>query len=179
MDTMHARMRGSEQAEPEEAQPVVAEPHRYVSPRPPVQNHVEPPKQKIKLPKWVLPIAIAVTIIGLSTIVWKTFFSGAGADGIDHSKYQAVLLSGGNLTYFGKLERLSDGYYKMTDVYLMTSEQASKVKEDNTLSLVKVTQQFYSPDNEVILPREQVLQYQNMSSDSKISQYIKQDTQKK
>lgn len=179
MDTMHARMRGPEQTDPEEAQSVAAEPHRYVSQRPPVASRTEPSKQKIKLPKWVLPVVIVITAIGLSTIVWRMWFSGTGVDGIDHGKYQAVLLSGGNLTYFGKLERLSDGYYRMTDVYLMTNEQANKVKEDNTLSLVKVTQQFYTPDDEVILPREQVLQYQNMSNDSKISQYIKQDTQKK
>lgn len=178
MDNMHARMRVPEQDEPEVAQPVAVEPHRYTPQRPALQQ-VKPPKQKLKLPKWAIVAVITAVVVGLASVAWITLFSRNQADGIDHSKYQAVLLTGGNLTYFGKLERLSDGYYKMTNVYLMTSDQANQVKKDNTLSLAKVTQQFYTPDDEVILPREQVLQYQNMSNDSKISQYIIQDTAKK
>lgn len=129
MDNMHARMRVPEREQaPHHAAPAALdEPSRYTSPRPAV---VEPrKKQKRGLPvKWLGLLLAVIVVAALVLGAWKMFFSGTGADGIDHGKYQALFLSNGTITnnvYFGKLERISDGYYKLTDAFYIKAAQAS------------------------------------------------------
>lgn len=176
MDNMHARMRVPEREQSQQQQPTAAapvdEPNRYVPSRPTVEPRK---KQKQRLPKWVLLIVALAVVLALAFTAWKLFFNGAGADGIDHSKYQALFLSNGTITnnvYFGKLERTSDGYYKLTDAFYIKAAQASsdsKATASNDLTLAKLGDtEIYGPQDTVIIPREQVLYYQNMKDDSKI-----------
>lgn len=169
MDSLQARMGGTAQDEPAEAQ---YESRRYVSPHPVVEKKKD---KKPRFPKWLMPVVIAVIALGLLIgavrLIW-----GSSSDGIDHSKYQAVFLASdnsGNSVYFGKLDRMSDGYYKLTNIYYLL--QKSSDTSDRELAKLAVA---YGSDDSMVLPREQVLFYQNMADDSKIVQAIKQDNQK-
>lgn len=177
MDNMHARMRVPEReaaSQQSAATPAPAdELNRYVPQRPAAEVHK---KRKRKLPiKWLLPVVAIIVVAALAFGAWKLFFSGAGADGIDRGKYQALFLSNGTITnnvYFGKLERISDGYYRLTDAFYIKAAQASaddKTASSNDLTLAKLGDtEIYGPQDTVIIPREQVLYYQNMKPDSKI-----------
>lgn len=179
MDNMHARMRVPErEAErPQPAAPAAEDTHRYVSPRP-VADTRKKQKGAGRKKWWLVGIILVVALLGVGA--WKVFAGGTGADGIDHSKYQALFLSNGTITnnvYFGKLERISDGYYRLTDVFYIKAAQASSDKSaaanSNDLTLAKLGDtEIYGPQDTVIIPREQVLYYQNMKDDSKIVQAI-------
>ena len=183
MDNMNARMKVPGQNVPE-AVPVVApvteplEPRQPAAP-PPRRNHAVIPRLPKK--RWWLVAVIAVAVLALALGVWKLAINGMAADGINRSEYQAVFLVSTSLpsnVYFGKLERLSDGYYKLSDVYYLRNQQSSTTQQDNTnITLTKMSTELHSPEDALILPREQVLYYQNMKADSKVVQAIKQDRQ--
>lgn len=176
MDNMHARMRGAEpQIEPVEEK-VPAPSHRY-SPR----VVAEKPAKKW-LPtrwRWAVLAALVVAMLGFGGYQAIT----NGNDGIDHGKYQAVFLVSSSLpsnVYFGKLERMPNGYYRLTQVYYLRNQTADKTKQDNTnITLTKMSTELHSPDDSLVLPREQILYYQNMQDSSKVVAAIKQDLQQK
>lgn len=174
MDSLQARMGN---AAHEEAAEVPHEARRYVSPHPVVEQKKS---KKPRFPKWLMPVIAAVVavllLVGAAKLLW-----GGAADGIDHGKYQAVFLVSSSLpsnVYFGKLERISDGYYKLTDVYYLRTSTESTDANGN-VTLTKMTTELHAPDDALILPREQVLYYQNMTDGSKVVQAIEQDSQKK
>ncbi len=174
MDTMHARLGERPDAHDQRREQAPVAPARNAEPSPLKQ------KKRARLPRWAWLVA-AIICLAAIVIVGMRLFAGP-ADGIDHGKYQAIFLansSSGVAVYFGKLERLPDGYYKLTNVYFLPSDQtADKIQKDNTLKLTKMTTQIHSPDDSMVLPREQIMYYQNMQDSSKIVQYIKQDSQK-
>ncbi len=182
MDNMHTRMRNNER-DLTTARPAAVgdDMRRYAAPRPPVEG---PRKRRRRfLNGKVFAVLAAVIVLGIAGFgVWQYYTSGVGSDGIDHSKYQAVFLSNGTITnnvYFGKLERISDGYYRLTDAFYIKAAQTGSGSSSasqpsaNDLTLAKLgATEIYGPEDTVIIPREQVLYYQNMRSDSKIVQAI-------
>lgn len=181
MDNMRARMRMPEREAAKAGVVSKQEEHsRYVSPRP-----VAEPKRKknSSVLKWLLPILVLALVLGLAFGAWKMFFSSTGADGIDRGKYQAVFLSNGTITnnvYFGKLERMNDGYYKLSDAfYVKAAETTEEDKPSSDITLTKLGSEIYGPQDTLIIPREQVLYYQNMKDDSKITEAIKKYTNEK
>lgn len=176
MDNLHARM----QHESEEVQPtVVAAPRessrRYTSPHPAPATPKTPPKRRRV---WMILVAALVVVALLFAVAWRFF--GVN-DGIDHGKYQAVFLSSSTLpsnVYFGKLERMGNGYFKLTDVYYLQTPTDKTEQANTTLTVVKMTKEAHAPEDSLVLPREQILYYQNMTNDSKVVQFIKQDSQK-
>ena len=180
MDNMHARMRVPErEAAKASAAPVHEESSRYVSPNPPAAEAKR--NKKSRLPKWGWFVLALAIIAGIIFGAWKLFLTGTSADGIDKDKYQAVFLSSDSLpsnVYFGKLERMDDGYYKLTKVYYLQNPDENESQDTTSLTVVRVAKQVHSPQDEMVVPREQVMYYQNMTDDSKVVQYIKQDLEK-
>lgn len=177
MDNMHARTRvpGRDPIGPQQAlqQDDV---RRYVSPQPAVEARKK--RKRFGRKTWLILAAIVV-VLGLGAVAWKVFGNQVGGDGINHSEYQAVFLANGTITnnvYFGKLQRISDGYYYLSDVFYIKAAQAAgstQTTPTNDLKLVRMGDtEIYGPQDELIIPREQVLYYQNMKADSKIVQAI-------
>jgi hypothetical protein len=103
---------------------------------------------------------------------------------IDGSKYQAVFFANGNV-YFGKLEDFNDKYYKMTKVYYPQAQQNATetdsnkqqtVSNQNNITLLKLSDAIHGPDDAMMITKDQVLFYQDLRSDSKVSKLI--DNQK-
>ncbi len=195
MENMQARLNHSAPPEPQdapeleassEAAPVTAPPSPApVSERPVYQSSrpVRRPElsmRKKRPMKRILITVIAVVVIAAGFFTWRMLTPSS--DGINTSEYQAVFLANNTLAsnvYFGKLERISDGYYKLTQVYYLQQSQATTDQaKDTNVTLTKMTTQLHGPEDALILPREQVLYYQNMRSDSKVVQAIQQDNQK-
>lgn len=156
------------------------ESRRYVSPLPVPAVEQKKDKNKKQLPKWLVPLALAIVaviaVLGVSKMLW-----GGSADGINRGGYQAVFLaddSAGASVYFGKLERLPDGYYKLSNVFFLPADQtADKISQDKTAQLAKMADQIHTPQDSLVLPREQILYYQNMDDSSTFAEYIKQNSQ--
>lgn len=175
---MSARIKGGEN----EMVPVVPLAAESVPPlrHAPAAHPAATPKHGLKRqpPKW-LWLAIGVVVVAAMVYgVGRLIFSNA--DGIDRGQYQAVFLTSSSLpsnVYFGKLERLPDGYYKLTGVYYLRAQTETTQQDNSNITLTKMSTELHSPDDSLILPREQVLYYQNMRADSKVVQAIKQDNQ--
>lgn len=180
MDNMHARMRVPERA------PQTVE-SSYIPDSLPQDPPKAAPTENRKKHEWHWPNKLllfaiaAIAAAGLLFGAGKVLLGGVGADGIDHTKYQAVFLVSSSMpsnVYFGKLERLSDGYYKLSDVYYLRTTSDKEKQQDGNVTVTKMTTELHAPEDALILPREQVLYYQNMTDASKVVQAIKQDNPK-
>lgn len=124
--------------------------------------------------KHILSAAGTLIVVNLVLVVIllliKISSNGSNFDRMaDPSTYQAVFLSNDQI-YFGHLKsggsRESE-YLTLTDVYYV------KVGEDSVGRVVKLGQiEPHKPTNEMILNREHILFWENLSSDSPVVQTI-------
>lgn len=133
----------------------------------------------------ILTIAALVFVIILGLIAWFVFAGQkAQPTGIDNGRFQAVFLANGQI-YFGKLETFSDSTFKMTKIYYPqtstdeTASAATAQSQNSNIQLIRLGDEVHGPDNEMYLTKDQVLYYENLKSDSKVSQLIKQNEESK
>lgn len=128
---------------------------------------------------WVVAsVILALLIVGF--IGWTLWSNAKNAEtGIDSSKYQAVYLMNGQI-YFGKLTQQGDSHLKLTNVYYLQTA-AGDEKSDTTqqandnAQLIKLSKAIYDPSDEMIISKDQVLYFQNLTSDSRASKLIQND----
>lgn len=89
-------------------------------------------------------------------------------DFIDSVAYQAVFLTNDQI-YFGRLKNISSDYLILSDVYY------AKVNEDGAGQLVKLgTGEPHGPKDKMIINQDQVLFWENLTSDSPVVKAIQQ-----
>jgi hypothetical protein len=135
---------------------------------------------KQKLIALVVGLALALAIIALSG--WFLHRSST-ASTIDSSKYQAVFFTNGQV-YFGKLKQVNSNYFKLTDVFYIQasdanaetdteSENPQQTANNSTdIRLIKLGSEVHGPDDEMIISKEQVLFFENLKKDGKVSDSI-------
>jgi hypothetical protein len=93
---------------------------------------------------------------------------------IDHNRYQAVFLEDGKI-FFGKLENLDGPYITLNNAYQARSTEADKDNTTNS-SYVRLARladdTAYSPDGSISIQSSKILYWQNLKTDSKVSQLI-------
>ncbi|RWZ78318.1 MAG: hypothetical protein EOT05_00950 [Candidatus Microsaccharimonas sossegonensis] len=127
---------------------------------------------------------LLIGLLGLIVIVGLIFgglvVSGkfTGGTAIDSSKYQAVFLSNGQV-YFGKLQNSSGEYLKLTNVfYLQTKTDPTAQNPQTTaaagsnVELIKLGSEIHGPEDQMLISRSQVLFYENLKPDGRVSQSI-------
>jgi len=169
----------------EESQP---EPEKKESK--PVQHRTAPSRYAVKeenlLKRLLLPGGIVIAVIVVIVVGWimwpKSQTSAAAA--IDGNKYQAVFLTNSQV-YFGKLQALGSDYFKLTNIYYLQSNQSGSStdsknpQQTNTdqnadVQLIKLGSELHGPDDEMIVSKDQVLFFENLKSDGKVSKSISQ-----
>ena len=123
--------------------------------------------------KHILSVAGIVVIVNLVLVAFllslKISSSRDNFDRIaDPNLYQAVFLSNDQI-YFGHLKSKNreSEYLTLTDVYYV------KIAEDSTGQLVKLGQiEPHKPTNEMVINREHILFWENLSPDSPVVQTI-------
>lgn len=97
---------------------------------------------------------------------------------IDKSKYQAVFLSNGQV-YFGKLQNSSGDYLKLTHVFYLQTKTASTsenpqtaTSDSNNVELIKLGSEIHGPEDAMSISHDQVLFFENLKPDGKVSQSI-------
>jgi len=140
-----------------------------------------PAQKKQKLSAWIIALGAAL-IVAVATVGWVLYSSTHGATGIDTNKYQAVSFADGQL-YFGKLQRVSRDYFTLSEVYYLQPQTADAAQADtvqnattnqNNFKLIKFSDVIYGPEDKMMIPKEQILFYENISSSGKVAQLIKQ-----
>lgn len=174
------------------AQPSVREPAPAPVNSGAPQHHQAPSPSRAKKPKSIrgITLAVVVAVLAIAAAFGFFFYRSLSAQPIDTNKYQAVFFTNGQV-YFGKLEQLDGGYMKLTKVfYLQTkndtaSEQTdSKNPQKTTTStgdvqLIKLGDEVHGPVDEMVINKEQVLFYENLKGDSKVSKSIDEYLNKK
>lgn len=143
-----------------------------------VSNHVNRKAKfgKRKIVAIIVGVLVAIAVIALSG--WFLQRSSTAAT-IDNDKYQAVFFTNGQV-YFGKLDQVNAGYFKLTDVFYIQAQEASGNSEnpqqtasDSTdIRLIKLGSEVHGPDDEMIISKEQILFFENLKKDGKVSDSI-------
>jgi len=165
---------------PEEPQkPVAAEPKPVAARTAPTQHTSKKEKKASK--KFKLPIlaAIILILILLGFFAWSKMQNTGTA--IDTSKYQAVFFTNGQV-YFGKLESFNKDYMKLSDIYYLQTQTDTAKSENpqqtstdqNNVQLIKLGDEIHGPEDEMVISRDQVLFYENLKEDGKVTQSIGQ-----
>lgn len=100
---------------------------------------------------------------------------------IANNTYQAVFFTNGQV-YFGKLQSLSGGYLKLTDIFYLQTKastpshssnpQATSDQSTPDVQLMKLGNEIHGPEDEMIIDKDQVLFYENIKNNSKVSTSI-------
>ena len=143
-----------------------------------VSNHVT---RKAKFGKRKIVAIIVGVLVALAVIALSGWFlqRSSTAATIDNDKYQAVFFTNGQV-YFGKLDQVNAGYFKLTDVFYIQAQEASANSEnpqqtasDSTdIRLIKLGSEVHGPDDEMIISKEQILFFENLKKDGKVSDSI-------
>lgn len=129
-----------------------------------------------RLSRRAIIIVVVVVVAALALVAWLLL----PKTGIDHSKYQAVSVTNGTV-YIGKLEVLNDEYYVLKNPYYLYLPQNNSDSEDGqqkstsgvaTPVLVNMKNDLHGPEDEMMIPKDKVLFFQNLREDSKFAQKI-------
>lgn len=88
---------------------------------------------------------------------------------VSGEKWQAVFLTN-NQVYFGKLRNLNAQYVALSDVYYLRT--ASDLNGGGNLNLIKLGGELHGPEDEMYIPKTQILFWENMKSSSRVVQSI-------
>ena len=143
-----------------------------------VSNHVN---RKAKFGKRKIVAIIVGVLVALAVIALSGWFlqRSSTAATIDNDKYQAVFFTNGQV-YFGKLDQVNAGYFKLTDVFYIQAQEASANSENPQqtasdspdIRLIKLGSEVHGPDDEMIISKEQILFFENLKKDGKVSDSI-------
>lgn len=137
---------------------------------------------KVKL----IAIAIALLLVFALFAFWSARQANP-AGLIDTSKYQAVFFTNGQV-YFGKLSSVGGDYYKLTQIYYIQAKETPVAPADSdnpqatddaqqlaNPELVKLGGEIHGPEDAMIINRDQVLFFENLKKDSKVTDVINKD----
>lgn len=147
------------------------------------QIHTNGPDKKNKRKKvrakTVIVSAVVVALIAIVVVVALFFYRASTGGTIDTGKYQAVFFTNGQV-YFGKLQTLNDSYMKLTDVFYLQTKatesnpQATASETAADVQLVKLGDEVHGPEDAMIISKDQVLFFENLKKDGKVSASIDQ-----
>lgn len=135
-----------------------------------------------KRQKIILGIAAVIVIAIGGFLTWHRVSQSSGYF-IQQDKYQVVVLAN-NQIYFGKLQRLNDQSYRLTNVYYLqqqdtTNASAEATPADQSSStatpqLVKLGNELHGPEDAMFFNDSQVLYWENLKPDGKVSKSIEE-----
>lgn len=140
-------------------------------------------KNKLKTKKKLLALgvglALAIAVVLLSGLF---LYRSSTAATIDSGKYQAVFFTNGQV-YFGKLKQVNANYFKLTDVFYIQAQEADAAasnsenpqqtsNESTDIRLIKLGSEVHGPDDAMIISKDQVLFFENLKKDGKVSDSI-------
>lgn len=150
-------------------------------PRPVAPAQAQPAKARKEGKRFKLPLILILVLVVLGAAGWFGYSAlNGGGLGVNSGKYQAVFFTNGQV-YFGKLEQQGTGYLRLTDVFYLqnngegdsSNPQQAGTSQSN-VQLIKLGQEIHGPEDEMIISKDQVLFYENLKTDGKVSQSIEQ-----
>lgn len=136
-------------------------------------------KKNKRWSKWVVVLAVLALLVLGGLCYWLFGNKGGTAGLIDTNKYQAVFFTNGQV-YFGKLKTVGKDHMVLKDVfYIQASQNSSENPQqtqnkdsNNNMQLVKLGNEVHGPDNEMVINNDQVLFFENLKKDGKVTKGI-------
>ena len=122
----------------------------------------------------VLWVVIVAVIAGLLITVIRDHTGGtsdAVASNIDSSTYQGVFLTSGEV-YFGKLSYSGGDFYILKRVFRLTTQPAKKSGSPPQRTLVRITLDVHSPQDEMIINRRALLYVENLNPSGRAAKFM-------
>lgn len=88
---------------------------------------------------------------------------------VDSKKWQAVSLSNTQI-YFGHLKEISGKYALLKDAYYLQAPSGTQT----TTNLVRLEEKLYGPENQIYIPKEQIVFWENLQENSQVVRAIEQ-----
>jgi len=141
-----------------------------------------------KAPWIILVVVVVLLVVGF---LFRDKFMPKSDEAVDSkstgmtksSGYQAVFLTNGQV-YFGKIANVGQDYVSLKDIYylqvtqppLQGSQQQGQAQpqQQPQISLVKLGNELHGPQDEMHINREQILFYEDMKEDSKVTTAIRE-----
>ena len=143
------------------------------------------PAAKKKSTKGIIGVVIASVVL-VALLAWSTIMvlGGIGANAsINKDEYQAVFLTNDQV-YFGKLQNATGDYLELTDIYylqvdseIQSGEEADAAATDSNVQLIKLGNELHGPQDEMQISAQQVLFWENLKTDSRVSEAINNYTE--
>ena len=86
-------------------------------------------------------------------------------------KWQAVFLVN-NQVYFGHLKSYNREYVVLDEVYYLQVSQLQPPAAQPQLNLIKLGQELHGPEDQMFIPKDRILFWENMKADSQTVQAI-------
>lgn len=166
----------SRQPEPARQQPVSQQQYQQ---QPTQDKPHTSPKRTPKKSKLSIIIG-AVLLLALLGMLAYAYTRGSTVPGVDAKKHQAVFLTNGQV-YFGKLSAAGGGYYKLNDIFYLQANgteqdsenpQGASSDQNANVQLIKLGNEVHGPEDEMVIGKEQVLFFENLKTDGKVSKTI-------
>ena len=144
-----------------------------------VAGQVQASKVSSKTRRLVSVVVVALVIVALAVGGWLAYSARSGV-AVKKDAYQAVFLTNGQV-YFGKLSDTKGDYLSMNNIYYLQVQQAVQPGETKTatpanaaqssdnVQLVKLGNELHGPDDQMQISQKQVLFWENLKSDGKVS----------
>ena len=143
---------------------------------------------KKRLPKFKRSVlcggVVAIVVVLAAVGLWASTANNSFDENksINTKEYQAVFLTNGQV-YFGKITDLNHKYVSVTDIYYLQVQQSSSTDgslqnasgssdSNSQVSLAKLGSELHGPEDKMNVASDQVLFWENMKNDSKVSQAI-------
>ena len=142
-------------------------------------------KSNGKSKKRKLVIGLAALLIAALVVVLSGLYlyRSSTASTINTGKYQAVFFTNGQV-YFGKLAQVNSNYFKLTDVFYIQASDTNPETDTESqnpqetaasstdIRLIKLGSEVHGPEDAMIISKDQVLFYENLKSDGKVTDSI-------
>lgn len=140
-------------------------------------------RESTKRSKKPLLIIVAVVLLAaLAGVLWYMTNRNSVASTIDGSKYQVVVIrdSLNAPTYYGKLSVVNANYFRLTHVYYLKKKtdgssattQSVTGQSASDFELIKLGNEIYGPEDEIIIPKDQLLYFENLKPSGTVSKTI-------
>src|SRR6266566_2720850 len=125
-------------------------------------------------------LAVLLAIVAVVVLAWfgmKALHAATADAAVKTKQYQAVFLTNGQV-YFGKVTSTDNSYVKLTDIYYLQVQQQVQPKDNTSsqqpqVSLAKLGGELHGPEDVMYISRSQVLFWENLKDDGKVTKAIK------
>jgi len=134
-------------------------------------------------PRWLrfvfVVLLFSVTILALGIAILLYIGKDKESQFINKDQNQAVFLTNGQV-YFGKVASVTDKYVDLQNIYYLNSQQQpdtttkAATTAQTSFSLVKLGCELHGPADQMIINRDQVSFWENLTANGKVSKAIDQ-----